>query len=61
VVPPNVAEALAAALAALAADPALVARMGQAARARILEGFTERAVMDAVKRTYAAMLDPASG
>jgi glycosyltransferase involved in cell wall biosynthesis len=61
VVPPNDAEALAAALAALAADPALVARMGQAARARILEGFTERAVMDAVKRTYAAMLDPASG
>src|SRR3954468_24466128 len=61
VVPPNDAEALAAALAALAADPALVARTGQAARARILEGFTERAVMDAVKRIYAAMLDPASG
>jgi glycosyltransferase involved in cell wall biosynthesis len=59
VVPPNDAEALARALATLAADPALVARLGTAARARILEGFTERAVMEAVKRVYTAMLDPA--
>jgi glycosyltransferase involved in cell wall biosynthesis len=55
-VPPNDAGALAAALARLAADPALVARMGASARARVLDGFTERAVMEAVKRLYAAAL-----
>src|SRR5215218_5262332 len=43
-------------VAALAADPVLVARMGAAARARVLDGFTERDVMEAVKRVYAAML-----
>ncbi len=52
VVPPDNAEALAAALVRLAGDPALVARMGEAARQRVLDGFTERAVMDAVKRLY---------
>jgi hypothetical protein len=30
--------------------------MGAAARARVLDGFTERDVMAAVKRVYAAML-----
>src|SRR5215211_4329217 len=55
-VPPGDAAALAGAFAALAADPALVARMGAAARARVLDGFTERDVMAAVKRVYAAML-----
>jgi glycosyltransferase involved in cell wall biosynthesis len=56
VVPPNDPAALADAVAKLAADPVLVARMGEAARARILDGFTERDVMEAVKRVYAAML-----
>src|SRR3954467_3984049 len=52
VVPPNAAPALADAFARLAADAALVARLGAAARARVLDGFTERAVMDAVKDLY---------
>jgi glycosyltransferase involved in cell wall biosynthesis len=56
IVPPNDAPALATAFARLAADPALVARMGEAARARVLDGFTERHVMEAVKRVYAALL-----
>jgi glycosyltransferase involved in cell wall biosynthesis len=55
-VPPNDPEALASALAALAADPALVARMGEAARIRVLDGFTEQDVMKAVQRLYADML-----
>jgi glycosyltransferase involved in cell wall biosynthesis len=57
VVPSNDAAALADAFVRLAADPALVAGMGEAARARILDGFTERDVMEAVKRVYAAMLE----
>ena len=40
-------EPLAEALARLAADPALVARMGEAARARVLDAFTERHAMEA--------------
>jgi glycosyltransferase involved in cell wall biosynthesis len=56
VVPPNDAGALADAFARLAADAALVGRLGAAARARVLDGFTERAVMDAVKALYADML-----
>jgi glycosyltransferase involved in cell wall biosynthesis len=55
-VPPNDAAALADVFARLAQDPALVLRMGEAARARILDGFTERYVMDAVKRLYARLL-----
>jgi glycosyltransferase involved in cell wall biosynthesis len=56
VVPPDDAKALADAFVRLAAGPALVARMGEAARARILDGFTERDVMERVKRLYAGML-----
>lgn len=56
VVPPDDPAALAGALIRLASDPALVARMGAAARARVLDGFTERAVMDAVKALYVRML-----
>ena len=56
VAPPNDAGALAEAMIRLAADPGLVARMGHAARRRILDGFTERDVMDAVKRMYARVL-----
>ena len=57
VVPPGNAGALAAAFGRLAADPALVARMGEAARARVLDGFTERDVMDAVTGLYGSMLN----
>ncbi|HEX8165051.1 MAG TPA: glycosyltransferase family 4 protein [Beijerinckiaceae bacterium] len=55
-VPPGDPAALAGVFQRLAADPALVARMGEAARERILDGFTERDVMAAVKRVYAALL-----
>ena len=55
-VPPEDAPALAAALAKFAADPVLVPRMGAAARARVLHGFTERDVTDELKRLYADML-----
>lgn len=55
-VPAGDAAWLAETLAALACDPALVARMGEAARVRVLDGFTERDVMEAVKRLYAAVL-----
>ena len=55
-VAPNDVSALADAFVRLASDPALTARMGEAARARVLDGFTERAVMDGVKRLYATML-----
>jgi glycosyltransferase involved in cell wall biosynthesis len=48
--------ALADAFVRLAANPALVARLGEAARARILDGFTERHVMNAVKRLYGSLL-----
>ncbi len=48
--------ALAARIAALAADPARVAAMGQAARARVLDGHTEEAVMGAVTGLYRDML-----
>ena len=56
VVPPDDPAALAEVLAELAADPLLVARMGEAARARVLEGFTERVVMDQVQALYRDML-----
>lgn len=55
-VPPNDPAALAAAFARLAGDPALAERLGGAARERVLDGFTERHVMDAVKRVYATVL-----
>ncbi|CAA9310875.1 MAG: Lipid carrier : UDP-N-acetylgalactosaminyltransferase / Alpha-1,3-N-acetylgalactosamine transferase PglA; Putative glycosyltransferase [uncultured Microvirga sp.] len=56
VIPPNDPAALADAFVRLEADPALVRRFGEAARQRVLDGFTERQVVDAVKRMYAAML-----
>jgi glycosyltransferase involved in cell wall biosynthesis len=55
-VPPNDAAALAAALTALAGNPVRVARMGEAARTRVLDGFTEQDVMGAVRRLYSSML-----
>ena len=56
VVPPDDAPALAAALRRLAAEPARVAAMGEAARDRVLDGFTERDVMNAVAALYRDML-----
>lgn len=56
VVPPDDPGALAAALARLASEPGSIARMGEAARARVLDGFTERAVMDDVKALWREML-----
>lgn len=54
--PPDDAEALAASLGALSADPSLVARMGGAARERVLDGFTVSDVKDAVARLYRTVL-----
>lgn len=56
VVPPDDAQALADALAALAADPDRVAAMGRAARDRVLAGFTEADVMATVTALYRACL-----
>ncbi|MDF2688635.1 MAG: glycosyltransferase family 1 protein [Microvirga sp.] len=56
VVTPDDADALAKALVSLANEPDRVARMGEAARARVLEGFTERHVMEDLKRLYASLL-----
>lgn len=55
-VSPDDVPALAGALAEFAADPVTVPRMGAAARARVLHGFTERDVADDLKRLYADML-----
>jgi glycosyltransferase involved in cell wall biosynthesis len=52
VVPPQDPVALAEALKALAADRVLRQRMGQAARARVVDGFTEHHVMRAVQSAY---------
>ncbi|SCY29210.1 glycosyltransferase family 4 protein [Microvirga guangxiensis] len=57
-VPPNDAGALGAGFLSLANDPERVVRMGEAARTRVLDGFTERDVMNDVKRLYASMLSP---
>lgn len=56
VVAPDDAAALAGAIARLAAEPQRVAAMGAAARARVLEGFTERHVMERLKALYRRML-----
>ena len=52
VVRPADVPALTAAFVRLAAAPELVARMGEAARNRVLDGFTERDVMETVKQLY---------
>lgn len=56
VVPPGDAIALADALERLALDPELRARLGAAARAKILAGYTETHVQDAIERAYRAMI-----
>ena len=59
VVPSDDPAALADAFRRLAADPVLLPRMGAAARARVLHGYTERDVIDAIKALYAELLGQA--
>ena len=56
VVPVDDAVALARALIVLARAPALAERMGASARARLIDGHTERDVMNAVKALYRSLL-----
>ncbi len=56
VVPVDDAAALARALIVLSSAPALAERMGASARARLIDGHTERDVMNAVKALYRSML-----
>lgn len=55
-VPPGDSQALAQGMARLAGDAALRVRMGEAARLRLLHGFTEAHVMQALREAYASML-----
>lgn len=61
IVPPGNAAALADALASLAADPDLRRRMGAAARAKVLAGYTEASVEAAVTDSYRALLAARDG
>lgn len=56
VVPAEDAAALAKALVVMAGAPSLVERMGASARSRLIDGHTERDVMDAVKALYRGLL-----
>ena len=56
VVPPENADALATALERLARDPELRRRMGEAARLRLLQGYTEAHVKQALRAAYTSML-----
>ncbi|MBS0241306.1 MAG: glycosyltransferase family 4 protein [Proteobacteria bacterium] len=56
IVPPGDAAALAEALSRLALDQDLRARLGAAARAKILSGYTETQVQDAVEGAYRLMI-----
>jgi len=56
IVPPGDAAALAAALEKLARDPELRARLGVAARQRVLSGYTEAHVEASIEQAYRAML-----
>lgn len=55
VVARNEVTALADAIAKLAADPAMHQRMGEAARARVVAGYTERHAADAAARAWRAV------
>lgn len=50
------AAALAERMARLAGDPVLVARLGAAARARVAERFTDRAVLDVLDQIYQSVM-----
>jgi glycosyltransferase involved in cell wall biosynthesis len=54
-VPPGDAEQLAAALEHLTRDRGLRRRQGEAARRRLVEGYTDKAVSDALRGAYRAM------
>lgn len=56
IVPPDDVDALAAALGRLIADPELAQRMGNAARQRLLSGFTESHVRASVRSAYEELL-----
>jgi glycosyltransferase involved in cell wall biosynthesis len=56
VVPPGDAAALSEAILTLAREPALIASMGQAARARVLAGHTEQGVGEAVLALYRSIV-----
>ncbi|NOX74475.1 MAG: glycosyltransferase family 4 protein [Alphaproteobacteria bacterium] len=56
VVPPEDSAALAGAIEKLALDPELRRRMGRAARQRVLDGYTERHVRQAITEIYATLL-----
>jgi glycosyltransferase involved in cell wall biosynthesis/ribosomal protein S18 acetylase RimI-like enzyme len=60
-VPPRDPDALAGAVLRLAADPALRARLGAAARSRATERFSEAAVADRVVEAYRRVLGPPAG
>jgi glycosyltransferase involved in cell wall biosynthesis len=59
IVPPEDPEALADALERLACDAELRQRMGEAARLRLLHGFTEAQVKQSLRAAYASMLGKA--
>jgi len=61
IVPPDDAEALAVALAKLINDPGLAQRMGNAARQRLLSGFTEDHVRQAIRGAYEGLLPLGKG
>jgi glycosyltransferase involved in cell wall biosynthesis len=56
VVPPEDADALALALERLARDPDLRRRMGEAARLRLMQGYTEDHVKQSLRAAYASLL-----
>lgn len=58
-VPPGNMPALADALERLARDAGLRARMGEAARLRVLQGFTEAQVAETLRNVYLSLLKPA--
>jgi glycosyltransferase involved in cell wall biosynthesis len=60
-VPPREPNALAAAIGRLLADPALLARMGQAARKHALNHFDERTVFARVAEAYRRLVAPLPG
>jgi glycosyltransferase involved in cell wall biosynthesis len=61
VVPPGEPAPLATVLARLAGDPGLRVRLGQAARARVLDGFTVHHVQAGIHTAYQHLLAPSHG
>lgn len=61
IVPPENAGALAEALERLARAPDLRQRMGEAARLRLLQGFTEAQVKQSLRAAYTSMFGSSQG